>query len=468
MGSSYFPSSSIELSFSITGPTGPTGDKGNTGPTGYGPTGNTGLSVISMGICGDKLRTIFSDGSTFDTPTASTGNAGFVRFSLGVSSQDISIFAGRTAPDENIFNFRNIRGATSASGRAIVTIGITGLSGEQIHIDYVNRSSGFTIGITGQSSVNTFVGYSGSTLISISKTIQGENSSFLSSNVFEKARGMGFSGSTNSAGLPCNYITGGTIGYIDNNGLPAVTGCKFIYINPDCIASNAVDLEIRNKVFIADMQGQLSLVRIGNSFTNKPSAITVMLMNSQNLNIGSDVDKKRFDVHGYTGAILWPFGKEPCFCGETGTNVYHFTNLGGNTWYGSVAFMSNVNAFSTCITHRTSPLGISFGACCVDDGTAGGTCSYEAFGDCFRKGTKVFWHGGLTCGSSPCAKTGGCCMKFSSVFTDGSNLCLDGITCINCISGRVYDNRGNTYNAISFNYLGNGITCTNSNCPKGA
>jgi hypothetical protein len=465
MGSSYIPSSSTQLSYGITGPTGPTGDRGSTGSTGFGPTGNTGLSVVSMGICGDRLRTTFSNGSTYDTPGTIKGYTGYTRFYLGISSQNISIFSGPTLIDQ--FEFRTISGTASASRRATVTVGLTGVSGNDIYIDYINSSSNLSVSITGSSTINTFVGYSGSTLISIPKTIQGDSSSFLSSNVFEKARGLGFSGSTNSSGLPCNYITGGTIGYLDTAGNPSITGCQFVYIDPNCQSFNSVDLGIRNKAFIADMQGKITLVRLGKSYTTNASSISVILMNASNFS-ATNVDQKRFDVHGYTGSILWPFNREPCFCGQTGTNVYHFMNLGGNTWYGSVAYMSDSSLFNACNFQTLSILGVSFGACCVDDGSVGGTCSYEAYGDCLRKGTRVFWHGGLTCGSSPCAKTGGCCMRFADLLTEGSNLCLDGITCINCISGRVYDFKGNTYNALSFTYLGNGITCTNSNCPRGA
>jgi hypothetical protein len=47
---------------------------------------------------------------------------------------------------------------------------------------------------------------------------------------------------------------------------------------------------------------------------------------------------------------------------------------------------------------------------------------------------------------------------------ENSYLCLDGITCINCLTGRVYDPEGKTYNAASFTYLGNGVTCSSTNC----
>lgn len=457
MGSSNFPISGYVVSYPATGPTGPTGDSGNTGPTGFGPKGNTGISVVTMGICGDKLRTIFSDGSTYETPNSIKGPTGNTEWFIGISSSNISIFSGPTQNNER-FEFRTIAGTGSVSGRARVTVGLTGASGELVRIDYVNSSSGFTIGITGSSTINTFVGYSGSSLISISKTIQGDSSSFLSSNVFEKARGLGFSGATNSIGLPCNYITGGTIGYLDSANNPSVTGCQFVYIDPDCISFNSVDIGIRNKVYFADMQGKLTLVRIGKTYTPKASSITVILKNSSNFS-ATNVDKKRFDVYGYTGSIVWPFNKEPCFCGETGTNVYHLINLGGNTWYGSVAFMTNPQLFSACNSQAPQLLGISFGACCLDDGSIGGTCSYETYGDCLRKGIRTFWHEGLTCGSSPCAKTGGCSMSFTVSGTESSVLCLDGITCSDCISGRVYDRRGITYNANTFTYLGNGITC---------
>lgn len=458
MGSSYVPTSGYFVSYPVTGPTGPTGDRGNTGSTGFGPRGNTGNSIITMGICGDKLRTIFSDGSTYETPTSIKGPIGDTRLFLGVSSPNISIFSGPTQ-DNLVYNFRTIRGRTSTSGRATVTIGLTGASAEFIHLGYVNNSSGFTLGISGSSTINTFVGYSGSTLVSIPKTIQGDSSSFLASNVFEKARGLGFSGATNSSGLPCNYITGGTIGYGNSVSLGSVTGCQFIYIDPDCETSNSVDLGIRNKVFFADMQGKITLVRIGKSFTDKASTITIALNNSNNLS-APFTNRKKFDVHGYSGSILWPFSKEPCFCGETGMNVYHLTNLGGNTWYGSVAYMSNPNAFWTCTSPQTSPASIIFGACCLDDGSVGGTCSSETYADCLKKGSRVFWHSGLTCGGSPCSKTGSCKLSFTSTPSENSILCLQGITCINCISGRVYDSAGNTYNAVSFTYLGNGSTCS--------
>lgn len=458
MGSSNIPISGYFISYPSTGPTGPTGDRGNTGATGFGPRGNTGISVITIGICGDKLRTVFSDGSTYETSNSIKGPTGDTIFFLGISSENISIFSG-ASQENSIFNFRTIRGRTSASGRARVNVGLTGASGEFVKIEYFNSASGLSISITGASSINTFVGYSGSTLISISKTIQGDSSSFLASNVFEKARGLGFSGSTNSSGLPCNYITGGTIGYLDNSRNQAVTGCQFVYMDPDCISLNSVDLGIRNKVFVADMQGKITLVRVGKSYTNKASSLTLILSNATNFS-ATNVDKKRFDVHGYTGSILWPFNREPCFCGATGTNVYHFTNLGGNTWYGSVAHMTDASLFWECNSQTQNPLSIVFGACCLDDGSAGGTCSYVPYGDCISQGARTFWHEGLTCGGNPCGKTGGCSLMFTTTSSQYSTLCLNGITCINCISGRVYDSAGNTYNAVSFTYLGNGITCT--------
>lgn len=464
MGSSNFPISGYVVSYPATGPTGPTGDRGDTGPTGFGPKGNTGISVVTMGICGDKLRTIFSDGSTYETPNSIKGETGNTEWFIGISSSNISIFSGPTQNNER-FEFRTIAGTGSVSGRARVTVGLTGASGELVRIDYVNSSSDFGVAITGSSTINTFVGYSGSTLVSILKTIQGDSSSFLSSNVFEKARGMGFSGATNSIGLPCNYVTGGTIGYTNTQGNPAVTPCRVVYIDPDCESSNSVDLNVRNKVYFADMKSNLTLVRIGKSYTSKASSITLVITNASNF-AEPTADKKKFDVHGYTGSILWPFNKEPCFLG---TNVYHFMNLGGNTWYGSVAYTTFPEIVFGCAQPQALQiLGISYGACCVDDGTPGGTCSFETYGDCLAKGTRVFWHEGLTCESGPCGKTGGCCMQFSSVLTEGSNLCVNGITCIDCLAGRVYDNKGNTYNAISFTYLGNGITCTTSNCPRGA
>jgi hypothetical protein len=466
MGSSYFPISGYIVSYPATGPTGPTGNRGDTGPTTYGPTGNTGNSVVNMGICGDKLRTYFSDGSTYETQEIVRGHTGNTRFFLGISSENISIFSGPT--QENLaFQFRTITGTASSSGRVSVSVGLSGTNNEYLYFDYVNRSSGLTIGITGISTINTFVGYSGSTLISIPKTIQGDSSSFLSSNVFEKARGLGFSGSTNSSGLPCNYITGGTLGYLDTSNNPSITGCQFVYIDPDCVSSNSTDLAIRNKVFLADMQGKITLIRLGKSYTTKASSITLVLMNSNNFS-ASRVDKKRFDVHGYTGSILWPFNKEPCFCGETGTNVYHLTNLGGNTWYGSVAYMTDPNVFRNCAIQIHGMIGLTLGACCVDNGTVGGTCSNETYGDCVRRGTRVFWHEGLTCGGSPCGKTGACSLMFTTTSSQYSTLCLNGITCIDCIAGRVYDSKGITYNPASFTYLGNGITCTSLNTPEEA
>lgn len=466
MGSSYFPSFIGSSSYSATGPTGPKGETGPVGVTGYGPTGNTGISVSSMGLCGGKLRTNFNNGSTYETSTIFRGATGDTLLIAGISvASQLSIFQGTCGPTA-ILEFRRIRGSTSISGRAEFIVGLTG---DSLYFDYTNKSSGLTVGITGTNTIRTFVGYSGSTLASIPKSKYDQTSSILAKNVFEKARGLGYSGATSTAGITCNYISGGTFIYIDSSGFSAATACKVVNIDPDCLANNSVDLQIYNRTFVADMKNNITIVKIGPSDDlYKTSAITVVLMNASNGPLTTAVGQKRFQVSSATGGIVWPFGKEPCFCGETGTNLYHFYNLGGYTWYGSVGYMTDPSKFYNCqTTNVILGLNVSYGACCVNDGSAGGTCVYETLGECASRGASGFWHAGLTCGQSPCAKTGGCCMEFAPL-SQYSSLCLNGITCINCISGRVYDYQGNTYNAKTFTYLGNGITCSSSNCPAGA
>jgi len=130
--------------------------------------------------------------------------------------------------------------------------------------------------------------------------------------------------------------------------------------------------------------------------------------------------------------------------------------------------MTDPNVFRNCAIQIHGMIGLTLGACCVDNGTVGGTCSNETYGDCVRRGTRVFWHEGLTCGGSPCGKTGACSLMFTTTSSQYSTLCLNGITCIDCIAGRVYDSKGITYNPASFTYLGNGITCTSLNTPEEA
>jgi hypothetical protein len=131
--------------------------------------------------------------------------------------------------------------------------------------------------------------------------------------------------------------------------------------------------------------------------------------------------------------------------------------------------MTNTSKFFDCPNGRIIE-GITegFGSCCYDDGTPNGVCEYLTKRECDAKGNTYpsFWHDSVICGSSPCAKTGGCCMNFisGSKKIENSYLCLDGITCINCLTGRVYDSEGKTYNAASFTYLGNGVTCSSTNC----
>lgn len=476
MGSSYFPRINTSLSYSITGPTGPTGDQGETGPTGYGPTGHTGFSIDTIGILGSKvLRTILTNPDplaplgtqTFTTKNLIRGVTGDTYLLLGFTSgTGYTLFYGKSG--DTYFKFRTITGKTSTSGRAEV---IVGLSGNDIYIDYVNSSSGFTIGITGSDTINTFVGYSGSTLISISKTKYGTASIFATKNVFEKARGLGFTGSTFvSTGITCNYIGGGTLSYVDSEGYVGYTACKILYIDPDCIANNSTDLQIRSKVFIADMKNNISRVVLGNSsHPSNVTSFTLVMENALNGPTAIGQGEKRFKLAALTGGVMWPFDLEPCFCGSSGTNVYHFFNIGGYTWYGSVGSMTDTSKFFGCPNGRIIE-GITegYGACCYDDGTVGGTCEYLTKRECDAKGNTYpsFWHNSIICGSSPCAKTGGCCLNFISDFKKAENsfLCLDGITCINCITGRVYDSEGKAYNASSFTYLGNGVTCTSSNC----
>lgn len=463
MGSSYYPLSAQFSSNAATGPTGPTGERGNTGPTGYGPIGPTGASITTIGICGGKLLTTFDNGATFSTSLNFKGETGNTVLIVGITTGNgISIFSGNSGT----LNFRRIQGTGSSSGRAEFSVG---LSGNSISFSYTNLSSGFTLGITGLSTVDTFIGYSGSTLASITKTYYGDASSFSMKNVFEKARGLGYSGATSTAGLTCNYILGSTFNYIDTSGASASTGCKVLYINPNCVSDNTVDLQMKNKVYVADMKGDTTLVVLGESYNkNAASAITLILTNSSNGPDARAISQKRFTLTSATGGILWPFGIEPCFCGKTGTNIFHFYNLGGFTWYGSVAYSTNPSTFFDCQRNVITGISVPFGACCVIDGTPGGTCIYESITDCAKRGASAFWHTGLTCGSSPCAKTGGCVLNFSSVLSPESTLCIEGISCINCISGKVYNNKGKTYNAYSFTYLGNGITCPTSIGPIGA
>lgn len=465
MGSSYYPSSGSGIFTAPTGPTGPTGSTGSIGPTGYGVTGNTGPSISGLGICGDKLRTYFDNGFTYETSSPLRGATGDVAFLFGISTNgELSVYSGFSF-ETSSFNFRKIRGATSSSGRAEITVDL--LTEDTIKIEYFNSSSDFGIAITGASAINTFVGYSGNTLISLPKTYNEEYSSFAGKNVIEKVRGLGFSGATSSSNLPCNYITGGTFFYVNTSGISAEVSCKLVNITPSCVSTNSVDLGIKGNFFVADMQQNVTLVKIDNSQSlNYASAISVLLMNANNGPTAISVGQKRFQITD--GNILWPFNAEPCFCGNTGTNLYHFYSLGGSTWYGSVAFLSDISKFNSCQRSTIMGLSVQYGACCIGDGTLGGTCSYETLYDCLSRGRNVFWHAGLTCGSAPCAKTGGCCLSFTVSPSTDSSICLDGITCTNCISGMVYDSEGKTFNAYSFTYLGNGVTCSASNCPAGA
>lgn len=461
MGSSYFPRINTSASYSITGPTGPTGERGETGPTGYGPTGNTGPSVIAIGICGDKLRTTFDTGFTFETSNPIKGYTGNTILIAGLTfGGGISIFSGQSLEGGTLY-FRQIRGRTSISGRAEVSVGI---SGSSVYIDYINQSSGLTIGITGSETIRTFVGYSGSTLISISKTYYGTTySSFAAKNVFEKARGLGYSAATSISGVTCNYIDGGTLGYVDAQGYAGFIPCKILYIDPNCVGNNSVDVQIRNKVFVADMKNNVTRVILGNaSHTTVASAITLVVMNAINGPTAIGQAEKRFKLASATGSIMWPFDKEPCFCGNTAINVYHLYNMGGYTWYGSVGSMTDASKFFSCPNGKiVEGITEGYGACCYADGTPGGTCFYETEFNCNASGASAFWHQGVICGSSPCAKTGGCCISITAKPSEGSPVCLSGITCINCISGNI-----SAYpNAFSYKYLGNGVTCTSGNCP---
>lgn len=467
MGSSYYPISGYQVSFPATGPTGSTGDQGNTGFIGYGPTGNTGISIISMGLCGEKLRTNFDDGTTYETEEILKGYTGETLFFAGISvGNGLSVYSGLSY-DTNTLNFRTIRGRTSSSGRAKITVGL--VNQNSLLIEYTNSSSEYALAISGTDTIRTFVGYSGNTLVSLQKTSYDNYSSFVGKNIIEKSRGLGFSGATSSDFSLCNYITGGTFFYTDQTGASAATACKVVNINPYCISSNSVDLNVKNSVYVADMKQNTTIVILGNSGgSDAASAISLVLMNAKNGPTASSIGQKRFQLSSTGGRLLWPFNLEPCFCGPTGTNVYHFYNLGGYTWYGSVVAMTDSSLFDKCSNNIIQGLSVAYGACCINDGTVGGTCSFESLGDCMKRGASAFWHAGLTCGSNPCEKTGGCCLSFIDKATAYSSLCINGITCINCISGMVYDAFGKTYNASSFTYLGNGVTCTSANCDLGA
>ena len=465
MGSSYFPQTFISQNYSIIGPTGPTGDRGETGPTAFGPTGNTGPSITTMGICGDKLRTVFDNGQTFDTEQVLKGPTGNSVLIAGFSfTPGISIFSHQDEPGSTLY-FRTIIGSTSASGRAKVTV--TPIN-NSLYLDYTNQSSGMTIGITGPESVGSFVGYSGGTLAYIIKTNDLDDSSFASKNIIEKTRGLGFSGATSEAGATCNYITNTIFGYFDTDTPPVYRtfDCKLLKINPDCIANNSVDLTIKNNVFIANMKGSPTQVELGYAASSNASAITLVLLGASNGPPASSQTEKRFYLSDSLGQLKWPFNVEPCFSGTGGTDVYHFYNLGGLDWYGSVGSMSNLPAFYSCPNGKYTPVPNAFlGACSFADGTSGGACFYETQDQCLSRGASAFWHGGLTCGDNPNTGTGACCIGFlASGNPEDSYVCVNGVTCIDCLSRRVRDPNGITYNGILYTYSGNGITCSSMSC----
>lgn len=365
-GSSFFRIIRKEEFFGITGPTGSTGPIGPTGAIGYGPTGPTGLGISYISLSSGKLINYFTDGTTFITNTVLQGPSGDTISPIKTSFSGVGQSVISSTPTSNSIIFRSIKGSTSSSGKSEIKITEFG---NTLTFQYIGNSDGITFTNVSPDFSRSFAGTTGTglSLTNIRDTNYNPSNGaavFGIKNVFEKARGLGYTGAT-------QYISGITCNYFYDDTIDVLFPCKTAKIDPSCKANNNVDYMTTNKVYFVDMEDNYGKIIIGSPISGVNStAFTLIVKNAKNTEIGSE---NRFQS---ANNLYWPFGVEPCFGGYGETDVYHFYSL-FDSWFGSVAYSSKFNGktfdcsrASQCTTPpcgEEPPPPVVYGACCEID-----------------------------------------------------------------------------------------------------
>jgi len=416
------------------GNTGPTGPIGNTGPIGLGLTGNTGSGIVGITLIDRYLVTAFSNGTTYSTPNkiyGATGGFTYIADFLNAGS-GISIGYGITGsnglilrPIRIVNNTANNLSVTSTSSDVTVNLATVGGAG----VTLVPNSS-FT-----DAYLLKFKNKKLKRIAATKGVTSGASSyyglDFINSNLFERVRGMGWTGSTDSV----NCVISGI----------GVT-CD---INPFEKEYDELMYGLTSKIFVGDFNGRTASINIATCPTDGNAyGFEMYIQNAKNpINLNN-----RFTS---TSPIKWPLNRTPCFSSDGATCDIRVSFFGiQGIWY---ATAKHIGINSVCndegLFYRTCTSSEGFdafipdqpqiiGACCKPDGTCTETSATICTG---------YFHGiGTTCGSvynSICNKPGACCV----VPPGQLNFCFE-LTSSECLG-------------ISFSHFaGNSTNCSGVNC----
>ena len=436
-----------------TGPTGPTGPIGNTGPAGPGITGGTGISVVGITLIDRYIITTFSDGSTYSTPSQAYGKTGSLTYLIDYANIGTGVSLAHSIENQTDLVLRPIRFVNTTSAPITINTTATDIT---VSLE-TSVASGITL-YSAQNDKNYLLNFKSGKLRRVADAIGITSSdgnysglAFVNANIFERVRGMGWTGSTGSV-----YCTQSPSGITCN-------------INPFISEYDGLMYGAKSRIFVGDFGGNTGSIYI-EPCPNDGNAYGVELhlfncINPANL-------QNRFISQP---AISWPFNKPPCFSIEGTTCDIRASFFGINgKWYGTAKstndFCRGATLFYSNCTFPTSggmPTTKSYlidieGACCKTDGT----CSQTSASSC-----DGYFHGfGTTCGNTYdfiCNKPGACCFdgKYPDTTTGDTSLqnyetlrfCTE-LTCTDCLQFGAPDTQYVT------RFSGNQTKCDEVNC----
>jgi len=447
--------SSLARAFSVTGPTGATGITGSKGLTGYGLTGISGSDVIGISLNNRYILTTFSDGTTYQSSKQIYGTTGPTDYVLDIKNLGTGFSLAtqinkKLSPAINfgITPYQEIvlRGITFTNNTDSLFSARRRTVGSNIYYEInLQQQQGLTVASSSSSTVNLlqFDNNKAIQRINLAYGVTLDNGTptnlmginFIGANIFEKTRGIGWTGSTGA--VNCVFTLDGITCTLD----PFKTELDSLMFGSS------------SKVFIGDFKDNKTTIELvpppidGNAYSF--DLFLSGALNPTNIN------------NRFRGPIYWPKGNPPCFSVDGITCGIKMTFFGINgTWYSTAVSTStncSDNLFKTNCTNieiPSLPENIIFsvdaiGACCTSDGNCSETSYYNCSG---------YFHGiGTTCGTtldSICSKPGVCCRKTIINGIENIDAFSDQLTCYECL--------GFTDQTVKF--AGNYTTKETTNC----
>lgn len=455
------------------GPTGPTGPIGPTGFRGPGLTGNTGANVIGITLINRQIFTTFINGATAVASGIAIGTTGNYNYLLDYLNSGSGVSLAHSISGD-VLKIRPIRISTTTNNKFLISS-----EPDKISVNIAPKTiSGLTLRNLVNEDTNSYlVSYNNTRFIRTRIAPQKFSNTGVGiemSNLFERVRGMGWTGST------------GAVYCVSSPSGITCTVNPFVYENDEHM------FNMRSKTFIGDFEGNTASIVIPACPTTDNTAYSfeMYIYNAKN---PTNLSERFISA----SPIKWPQNNIPCFStsfiaspipGITVGNCdlrVTFFGLNG-AWYATTKVLGitcsgtavgapvfslptcqvTVIPFTTGTNRQTDQEGQFFfptylytlstdssilGACCKSDGTCSITNAYLCDG---------FFHGyGTTCGSttdSICNKIGACCID--SGYGSSVRICED-LSCTECIgiTGSIYGGNDSTCYGISCSDLTKGV-----------